>query len=289
MCCGSSTRARHAETPIRAAIQEQPLILFVGVCALGVGAAAVLKARAIVAGRRWLNPAWLLRHRRRELALLVASSLACFGLLEVASRALFARQYGFPFRHSVEELIYPPLREQFQAQPYSKDSVNILLLGGSVLWGAGNQHRLEHTFDYPLHVYNMAQTGHSSLDSLNKYLWLSRRGYTFDYVIFYHGINETRANNAPPDVFSEDYDHYSFYRLTNTVFQGKRPVQAVLLRSSLYFRIYRLWATLRETRTFGRRYLHIALPKGGLAEVCGGRSLGGFLPAQSRADYRPGG
>lgn len=252
---------RHPERPVLTAMQEQPLVLFLGVCAAGVGLAVALGARRIIENRPWFNPVWLWRRRRGELALLAGALFVCLLLLEGASRLLFAQQYGFPLGHKIEEIVYLPLCEQFQQRPYSEDDVNVLLLGGSVLWRVGLTHELEDTFDAPVRVVNMAQNAHSSLDSVNKLEWLVDQGRRFDYIIFYHAINETRANNAPPDVFREDYDHYSFYRLTNTVFQGKRPALGVVLRSSLGFRCYRLWATLRETAFFGRRYVHMAFPR----------------------------
>jgi hypothetical protein len=39
----------------------------------------------------------------------------------------------------------------------------------------------------------------------------------FDLVVVYHGINETRTNNAPPEVFRSDYGHYSWYRFVNAI------------------------------------------------------------------------
>jgi hypothetical protein len=95
-------------------------------------------------------------------------------------------------------LIYPPLYEQLY--DYTGDTTNILLLGGPVLYFAGRQAALREAFGEDARVYNFAQTAHSSLDSLTKYRYALDRGYRFDYVIFYHGINEVRANNVPPRI-----------------------------------------------------------------------------------------
>ena len=47
-------------------------------------------------------------------------------------------------------------------------------------------------------------------DSLWKYrYWYD--GYDFDLVIFYHGINDARANNYPRQVFRDDYTQFSYY------------------------------------------------------------------------------
>ena len=37
------------------------------------------------------------------------------------------------------------------------------------------------------------------------------KNFKFKYVVFYHGINDTRTNNCPPEVFDNDYRHVSFY------------------------------------------------------------------------------
>ena len=48
-------------------------------------------------------------------------------------------------------------------------------------------------------------------DSLWKYrYWYD--GYDFDLVMFYHGINDSRANNYPRDVFRDDYTQFSYYQ-----------------------------------------------------------------------------
>jgi hypothetical protein len=64
-------------------------------------------------------------------------------------------------------------------------------------------------------VFNLAVPAHTSRDSLLKYAALGEA--RFDLVIFYHGINESRANNAPPEIFREDYGHYSWYENVNAL------------------------------------------------------------------------
>jgi len=64
-------------------------------------------------------------------------------------------------------------------------------------------------------IHNLAGEGHTSLDSLIKYRRLADK--SFDLVVFYHGINEARANNAPPDVFDSAYEHYGWYRKVNVL------------------------------------------------------------------------
>jgi hypothetical protein len=52
---------------------------------------------------------------------------------------------------------------------------------------------------------------HMTYDSLWKYrYWYD--GYDFDLVIFYHGINDARANNYPREAFRADYTQFSYYQ-----------------------------------------------------------------------------
>ncbi len=250
---------RGGETPIRSALQEQPLVALFGIAGALMGIGLALGARRAVENRNWLNPRWILRERKGELGLLVAGCLIGLIVLEIGSRVVYAHQLDFPFSHSTEELVYPPLHEQLH--DYTGDTTNILLLGGSVLYFAGQQAALREAFGEDARVYNFAQTAHSSLDSLTKYRYALDRGYRFDYVIFYHGINEVRANNVPPELFSGGYNHYFFYRLTNTVFGDRAPWLRMALKSSLVYRANRLVTQLRETRFFGRNLVHIAFPR----------------------------
>jgi len=60
----------------------------------------------------------------------------------------------------------------------------------------------------------VASTGipaHMTYDSLWKYRYWYE-GYDFDLVIFYHGVNDARANNYPRDVFRDDYTQFSYYQ-----------------------------------------------------------------------------
>jgi hypothetical protein len=250
---------RAADTPIRAAMYEQPLLALVGLVGLALGLWIAARPREFVAARAWLNPRWVWRERRGEAVLLAISLALCLLLLEAGSRALYARDQRLPFFFPPDYLVYPPLYHAMR--DYSPDATNVLLLGGSVLNGVGKGNRLQDALGPDWRVYTVAQNAHSSLDSLTKYRWLLDHGYRFDYVVFYHGINEVRANNAPPDVFRADYSHYLFYRLVHAVFDDAHPVRRALLHSALYFRVDRLVTQLRETRALGRRFVNIAYPR----------------------------
>jgi len=250
---------RGGDAPIRAAIYEQPLVALLGLAGLALGAWMVTRPREFAGARAWLNPRWVWRARRGEALLLVASAIIGALILEAGSRALYARDERLPFFYPTEYLVYPPLYHAMR--DYSADTKNVLLLGGSVLMGAGRRGEMQEALGPGWRVYNVAQNAHSSLDSLTKYRWLVAHGYRFDYVVFYHGINEVRANNCPPDVFRDDYSHYLFYRLVHAVFDEGHPVQRWALRSALVYRADRLVAQLRNTRTFGRHFVTTSYPR----------------------------
>lgn len=92
--------------------------------------------------------------------------------------------------------------------------VRVLILGGSVMEGFQATQikvaaRLKKALSRDVLIENVAMSGHTSLDSLVKYWLLAGRPY--DVVVFYHGINDTRANNCPPELFRADYSHFSWY------------------------------------------------------------------------------
>ncbi|MHC4849593.1 MAG: hypothetical protein ACYTEG_14215 [Planctomycetota bacterium] len=89
---------------------------------------------------------------------------------------------------------------------------DVLLLGGSTMANLGKPIReaLEQAVDGPVRVHNVADSAHTSLDSRSKYAHLA--GERFELVVYYHAINEARANSCPPEMFRDDYTHYAWYR-----------------------------------------------------------------------------
>ena len=81
-----------------------------------------------------------------------------------------------------------------------------------------------------------------SFDSLWKYQYWYR-GYDFDLVLYYNGINDARANNYPRDVFRDDYTQFPYYRRFAPVFEwvDRHPLLSrsfgVTLGVSLYHRL----------------------------------------------------
>lgn len=124
------------------------------------------------------------------------------------------------------------VRSDKKALPH--DQFTVLLLGGSVLHpnngaiGKQLENELSKYFDSGgFWVHNAAIPGHSSRDSYLKTLMLKED--TFDLVIFYHGINETRANNCSQDVFSLNYDHMGWYREVHNAFHHDSLVRSSCL------------------------------------------------------------
>lgn len=144
-------------------------------------------------------------------------------LLEATSRIYLSVTQNVPFFAPQETIytFYPELRAiEASGTAASDDYFDVLLLGGSVLrpeWGnvpAALSRELLQKPGLKIRIHNAAAQGHTSRDSYFKYRYL--RHMSFDAVFFYHGINETRTNNCPPELFREDYSHYyQWYSLLN--------------------------------------------------------------------------
>lgn len=139
------------------------------------------------------------------------------GLLEATSRLYWSIGHGVDF-FAPEEIFFAfyPEAASIAKRPIRRDKeIDILLLGGSVLgiqYGNVGQllaERLTLSLRRPVSVHNVARTAHTTLDSFFKYQALADQ--SFDVVFVYHGINELRANNCPPEVFREDYSHFAWY------------------------------------------------------------------------------
>ncbi len=165
-----------------------------------------------------------MQSRWLRVALALAYLLFLFGLFEASARAFWAIRWDVPFLHpsraatafypEIAPLLSPPSREDAA-------SFDVLLLGGSALnanFGPIGQllaERLTQASGRRVQVHNLAMPGHTTLDSLYKYRQLGQAD--FDLVAVYHGINELRANNVPPEAFRSDYSHYGWYELVRDV------------------------------------------------------------------------
>jgi hypothetical protein len=176
----------------------------------------------------------------RRPAFLVAGvlvmAITVLALLEGTARVFWKIQYGIVFSRpgTVLYALYPELREQFDRNDRlfrRERPVTILFLAGSALnreWSNVEQdlrERLAATMKRPVAIYNLATIGHTSRDSAAKYDALDSR--RFDLVVFYHGINDARANNVPPDTFKADYSHYAWYAALDALEHHEHAVLAL--------------------------------------------------------------
>ena len=163
----------------------------------------------------------------RRAGLALAYVLFLFALGEVAARAFWAIRWGVPFFDPgrANEVFYPETRFSVGSPPSHDDAnFDVLLLSGSAL----NAHfspigqllaeRLTLASGRPVRIHNFAMPGHTTLDSLYKYRKLAPAGV--ELVAVYHGLNELRANNVPPESFRDDYSHYGWYELVRDVVDG---------------------------------------------------------------------
>lgn len=144
-------------------------------------------------------------------------------LLEVFSRCFLMVTAATPFFKPSEIIFqYYPELEMFE---YKRDDrqkhYDILFLGASTINDGWSNIRkmlmrqLKDSLGVQVRVFNMARIAESSLDDYYKYRYLKNK--KFDLVLFYDGFNELRANNCPPDIFRDDYSHYSWYEEINTI------------------------------------------------------------------------
>lgn len=150
----------------------------------------------------------------------VGLAFVCFlGLvLEITIRSFYAYTTEATFLAPKNLIIdyYPELRSFIDHPDQESEKVEVLILGGSVvhrdfcdLDPLLNPPRPSSSRTQRFKVYNLGAYTQTSQDSRIKYELL--RGHRFDYVIVYHGINDTRANNSPKALFRADYRHIGFY------------------------------------------------------------------------------
>lgn len=164
---------------------------------------------------------WLPRSTGRRLLFLVIYVGFLVGLGWLALKSFWSVRSGVPLNEAplIWDQYYPELRRKgvmtARLEP-SDGSFDVLLLGASVLepgWGAIEQHlrnQLEARCGNRYRLFNLAASGHTSRDSLQKYSHLEQQ--RFDLVIVYHAINDVRMNNCAPGTFQLDYSHCAWYR-----------------------------------------------------------------------------
>ena len=171
-------------------------------------------------------------------------------LVEASLRAYFAVFHEGEFLRPSRMVrqAYPELE---QIAPPAAD-LDILLLGGSVLVEriGGIPSRLkkdlaeEGVTDF--RVVNLSGLAHTTRDSYLKLRPLGDR--RFDVVVAYHGINEVRANNCPPDLYRADYSHYAWYEMRNLTDRHLPTMDLSVIPFSFDFLFHRARQVLLEPR-----------------------------------------
>jgi hypothetical protein len=141
-------------------------------------------------------------------------------LLELGLRAVY-------FSSDPRVLVYPPvangingLRDSDFDPEIPPGEFRILALGASAFITRNFQPQMQALLnanplfaerDLKVRLVSAGIPAHMTYDSLWKYqYWYD--GYDFDLVIFYHGINDARANNYPREVFRDDYTQFAYYQ-----------------------------------------------------------------------------
>ncbi len=157
---------------------------------------------------------------RRALFLSVYAAFCC-GVVFLGIKSFWKFHADVPFDEwaVVLDFYFPKIRlsKVKEAHPQHNDRYfDVLLLGGSVLepgWGNVEEclrAKLQAEVADRFRIFNLAQSAHTSRDSLLKYRELVRE--QFDLVIVYNGINDVRLNCCPRKSFRDDYSHFAWYR-----------------------------------------------------------------------------
>lgn len=154
-------------------------------------------------------------------------------LFELTARVWMMVSFQTPF-FSPSKILYKyyPILENIKEYNYNNDKINVLVLGGSVVYNdtivvgkdadaflnmPGTSYSahfcaLDQTMDSnKFNVLSLAMSAHNSLDSWYKYKYCKKLGLDFDYIFVYHGINDQRTNNIWQNRFDDDYRHVEFY------------------------------------------------------------------------------
>ncbi len=145
------------------------------------------------------------------------------GLFRIWFSINFNTSFIFP---NQAHLDYYPSLVEINKTDINKDDdyIDILILGASVMERVRGdvEGKLTDYFkqQYPhladnIRIHNASIPAHSSRDSKEKMELLKDKA--FDLVIFYHSINELRANNYPDDILKPDYSHLKWYQNLNLI------------------------------------------------------------------------
>ncbi|MFA5089767.1 MAG: hypothetical protein WC510_01880 [Candidatus Omnitrophota bacterium] len=183
-------------------------------------------------------------------------------LLEAGSRIYWFSLGGVSLLRQADIIycFYPELKA-VKEKAIGKDDgyFDILFLGGSVLNSKMSPveqllfDRLSAETGRRVRIHNVAKPAHTSLDSFYKYRFLKDKN--FDLVVFYHGINDLRANNCPADFFKTDYSHFLWYDTINSLQRHKEtPYFSFLFTAEYLIKVLAVKLHLNE-------YLPIEAPR----------------------------
>ena len=187
----------------------------------------------------------------KKVLLITVITVLC---VELVTRLYCALEYKSAIHDSPKEIIYrviyPVLRENNTKTTKDDGYFDILILGSSTmemhynvigrlitekLWFKGIKTR----------VFNLSMAGQTSLDQYYKYKSLENR---YDLILYYDAINDLRANNAPASEFSQDYRHYSVYRVLHDLEKPRIFVTPLLIQLMIQKPIEKLgWLGLVPT------------------------------------------
>lgn len=158
-----------------------------------------------------------MKSKKHYFLLATSSILLLLVLLEFIGRMALCFVMKYPFWQPSTKF-YPELQKVQSIAISQKDAIfDILILGGSAIsreFGLSINQSLDSLLNElgnnrKVRLFNVATPAHTSLDNLNKYILLDDK--RFDLVIYYEAINDTRANNIPPQEFKNNYQHILWY------------------------------------------------------------------------------
>ncbi len=200
---------------------------------------------------------------KRKIVFIVTLSLVLLIFFEVLLRFVLVFGYGASLFTPNDMIFkkYPKLQEHYhQKTPLNDNACKILLLGASVLHeNFGDiEYRLKSKLNtiplLPYEIVNLSKAGHTTRDSFVKHKILENQ--SFDFVIIYHGINDVRANNCPPEIFKSDYSHYVWYEKIKIIDRHWSEFKVTVIPYSFDH----LFHSIKQ-RIYSNRYVPLNTPK----------------------------
>jgi hypothetical protein len=147
--------------------------------------------------------------------IIISYIVALLLLLEILARAFIWIELGVKPADMIYK--YYPELHKFDGTQHEAKYYDIVFLTASVIspyWVDGGVQTilgkvLAAHDPRTIRIFNLGVPAHNSLDDYYKYKFLKDR--KFDLVLFYEAVNDTRANNCPPEIFKNDYSHYMWY------------------------------------------------------------------------------